>query len=147
MTAPKLRIALYVAGVVAALTILAANVYFRIRAYDDMVLQFNNAREFCLYVTRRDDNGTYPRKIPDFPNDKAGPSPQARHFHDHATGRELDWIYFGGYSDKEAPPKILLASPRMLGDRKRIMLMTDGSGEVIDEDAFVMRLSEQLNGK
>jgi len=138
MTALKLRIVLYVACV-AALTILA-NVYFRITACNDMVLQFNNAREFCLYATG-------PRNVSDLPYGEPGPSPQARYFHDRATGSDLDWLYFSGYSGKEMPPKILLASPRMVGDHKRIMFLTDGSGEVIDEDDFVMRLSVQLNGK
>ena len=102
-----------------------------------------------LLVYAIDHDGQLPPTLATLPHGAINPI--AGRFHDPVTKEELDWIYYGGYMRTDNPSAqgpsgpIILASPRMVQSRQRIVLYADGSGALEDEDRFVQTLSKQLN--
>jgi len=87
----------------------------------------------------------FPGKLADVTPD--GIPAEARHFHDPKTRQESDWLYYG--SDRRdpisspSPPTLLLASPAILTNRpKRLVIFSDGGAQLIGEEEFARLLPQ-----
>ena len=96
----------------------------------------------------QDHDNKFPASLKDLPSGAVPLS--ASRFHDPATKQASDWIYYAGYQrvsdyDDHSPSRIvILASPRMVANSKRIVIYADTSGAITDENDFALRLSRQL---
>jgi len=112
-----------------------------------ITIQLAHAAELrkALYFFASDHDGKYPKVLAELPFEEI--SQEARRFRDPCTKQDYDWVYYPGYSLQSPEQSIILASPRTLGDGKRIAVVAEGSVELLNEDDFVKQLSEQLNNK
>ena len=125
---------------------------FPIRPHDYKMRNFMRAawmRQALLqYAEERntifpEHNGSFPKRLTEL-NLNAIPLEACR-FHDLDTSQEYNWLYYSGYNQQSPPHTILLASPRMATGNKRIAVFCDGEVRLMDENAFVDLLSEQIN--
>ena len=93
----------------------------------------------------KEHQGKFPNALSELPLDNM--PPEARQFHDPETKQVLDWIYYPGYSRADSPNTIILAAPRLFQKNERITILSDCSVEMLEENEFVKRISEQLNRK
>ena len=110
-------------------------------------MQWVHAAEIrmALHNYALDHGGKFPNALTELSLDEV--PPEARRFHDPQTKQEEDWVYYGGYSEGQLPRTIILASPRVVAKHKRIVVYSDCSAAIIEEDVFVGWMSGRLNGK
>jgi hypothetical protein len=112
-----------------------------------VTLQWAHASEIrmVLFSYSQNHRGHFPNKLSDLPPSEI--PPDAQQFHDPNTKEAQDWTYYPGYSHENLPDTIIMASPRVVAGHKRIVVYSDCSASIIEEDDFARRISDQLNRK
>lgn len=69
----------------------------------------------------------------------------ALYFHDPVSNKPYDWLYYSNRKRDDPDETIIVASPGVVGNKKRIVLFLDGSASIMPELEFQQKIRHQLH--